>query len=240
MKLDILAFGAHPDDVELAASGTIAAHIAKGYKVGIIDLTLGELGTRGTVEVRKQEAARSAQLLGISIRENLQLADGFFTNDKESQLKVVEKIRQYQPSIVLANAISDRHPDHGKGAQLVKDACFISGLRAVITKDSEGMEQQAHRPNALYHYIQSNYIEPDFVVDITNFWELKMASIKAFSSQFYSQENISDPQTFISSPEFMHFIESRAREFGLHIGKQYAEGFTVNRQLGVSDLFDLL
>lgn len=241
MQLDILAFGAHPDDVELAASGTLASHIARGHKAGIVDLTRGELGSRGSVELRNAEAANSAAILKLSARENLDLEDGFFENNQENQLKVVKVIRKYRPSIVLANALTDRHPDHGRAAELIKNAFFLSGLTKIETTDEHGVKQNAFRPKALYHYIQSNYIEPDFVVDISEHWETKMAAIKAFSSQFYS-ENADDaqPSTFISSPEFMSFIAARNQEFGLHIGVKYAEGFCKNRLIGITDLTNLL
>lgn len=239
MKLDILAFAAHPDDTELSCSGTLASHIAKGYKVGVVDLTQGEMGTRGTVELRKKEAAASAQILGLSVRENLEMPDALFEINNENKLKVIRSIRKYQPRIVLANAITDRHPDHGKAAQLVKEAQFMAGLRKIETKDETGNSQDPWRPEVVYHYIQSLFIEPDFMVDVSDHWETKMEAIRAFKSQFYDP-NSDEPDTYISSPDFLKMIESRAREFGHSIGVKYAEGFLRTRHTGVADLFDLL
>ncbi|EMR04480.1 bacillithiol biosynthesis deacetylase BshB1 [Cesiribacter andamanensis] len=237
-KLDILVLSAHPDDAELCCSGTVAAMVAAGKKVGFVDFTQGELGTRGTAELRLQEAEASARVLGLSVRDNLGMRDGFFKVDEEHILQLVAKIRQYQPDIVLANAVDDRHPDHGRAAQLVKEAFFLSGLRRVETR-LEGTLQQEWRPRQLFHYIQSNYIQPDVVVDITDHWETKMASIRAFGSQFHDP-NSKEPETFISSDRFMKFIESRAREWGQSIGVTYGEGFTVSKQIGVKSLSDLL
>lgn len=237
LKLDILVLAAHPDDAELGCSGTIAAQIAKGHQVGIVDLTLGEMGTRGTPELRLVEAANAAQILGLAVRENLGFKDVFFKDDEEHQLKLIEVIRKYQPEIILANAITDRHPDHGKGAALAKNACFMSGLTKIETWQ-EGIKQAAWRPKFVYHYIQNNYIEPDFIVDISEHWETKVRSIAAFGSQFFNPQS-KEPASFISSPEFLPFIESRAREFGHRIQVKYGEGFTVERYLGVTDLFDL-
>ncbi|UJP64088.1 bacillithiol biosynthesis deacetylase BshB1 [Mongoliitalea daihaiensis] len=236
-KLDILVIAAHPDDAELACSGTIAAHVAQGYKVGIVDLTMGEMGTRGNPELRLQESAKAAQILGLSARENLRFKDVFFKDDEAHQLKIVEMIRKYQPEIVLANAVSDRHPDHGKGASVASKACFMSGLRKIETF-LEGQPQQPWRPAFVYHYIQNNFIKPDFVVDITPYWEIKLASIQAFASQFYDP-NSQEPESFISSKSFLPFIESRAIEFGHSIMSKYGEGFTVERMLGVENLFNL-
>lgn len=218
MKLDILVMAAHPDDAELAVSGTIAGAIAQGKKVGIVDFTRGELGTRGTPEIRLAESAAASQVLGIHARENLELADGFFQNDRESQMKLIEVIRKYQPEIVLANALEDRHPDHGKGAALAIDACFLSGLRKIET----GLP--AWRPKHLYHYIQDRYLEPDFVVDISAHWELKEKAIRAFKSQFFDP-NSTEPASYISSPDFLNFIQARAQEMGHKIGVKYGEGF---------------
>jgi bacillithiol biosynthesis deacetylase BshB1 len=218
MKLDILVMAAHPDDAELAVSGTIASAIAQGKKVGIVDFTRGELGTRGTPEIRLAESAAASQVLGIHARENLELADGFFQNDRESQMKLIEVIRKYQPEIVLANALEDRHPDHGKGAALAIDACFLSGLRKIET----GLP--AWRPKHLYHYIQDRYLEPDFVVDISAHWELKEKAIRAFKSQFFDP-NSTEPASYISSPDFLNFIQARAQEMGHKIGVKYGEGF---------------
>ncbi|QDH80508.1 bacillithiol biosynthesis deacetylase BshB1 [Echinicola soli] len=237
MKLDILAIAAHPDDAELSCSGTIAAHIKAGYKVGVLDLTKGEMGTRGTPEIRLEESAKAAELLELSARENLGFRDAFFKDDEAHHLEVVKIIRKYQPDIVLANAISDRHPDHGKGGSLATNACFISGLRKVETS-LDGLDQQAWRPQYVYHYIQNNYIKPDFVFDITGFWDDKLASIKAFKSQFYDPTN-DEPESFISSKEYFDFVEARAREFGHMINVKYGEGYTVEKMIGVTNLFDL-
>ncbi|MDW7690285.1 bacillithiol biosynthesis deacetylase BshB1 [Flammeovirgaceae bacterium SG7u.111] len=240
MKLDILVLAAHPDDAELSCSGTIARHVAQGKKVGIVDFTKGEMGTRGTPQLRMEEAAAAAKVLGLSARENLGFSDVFYTNDKEHQLEVAKMVRKYQPEIVLANAVDDRHPDHGKGARLATDACFISGLAKVETR-LEGEIQQAWRPSKVFHYVQSKYIEPDFVVDISDFWETKVASIKAFQSQFFvGDKSTEGAQTFISTPKFMKFIESRAREYGQLGGVEYAEGFTKELPLVMKDLFDFV
>lgn len=236
-KLDILVIAAHPDDAELGCSGTIAAHIAKGYKVGIVDLTHGEMGTRGTPEIRLQESDEAARILGLSARENLGFKDIYFKDDEAHQLELIKVIRKYQPEIVLANAITDRHPDHGKGSSLASNACFMSGLRKIET-ELDGVAQQAWRPKFVYHYIQNNYIQPDFIVDITAHWDTKVASIMAFKSQFYDPSS-QEPSSFISSPEFLPFVESRSREFGHRIMVKYGEGFTVERFIGVDNLFDL-
>lgn len=236
-KLDILVIAAHPDDAELGCSGTIAAHVSKGHKVGIVDLTKGEMGTRGTPEIRLQEADEAARILGLSARENLGFLDIYFQDDNSHQHELIKVIRKYRPEIVLANAISDRHPDHGKGASLATNACFMSGLRKIET-ELDGSTQEPWRPKFVYHYIQNNYIQPDFIVDISEHWDTKVASIMAFKSQFYDPSS-QEPASFISSPEFLPFIESRAREFGHRIMAKYGEGFTVERYIGVSDLFDL-
>lgn len=238
MKLDILVLAAHPDDAELGCGGTIALHIRQGKKVGILDFTKGELGTRGTPEIRAQESQASSKILGISVRDNLEFADAFFVNDEQHQLAVIKKIRQYQPEIILANAISDRHPDHGKGSNLATTACFLSGLRKIETT-MDGKPQDAWRPKAVYHYVQSNYIKPDFVVDITQQWETKIKAIKAFKSQFYDPDS-KEPETFLSTPHFLEFVEARAKELGLAIGVNYGEGFTIERTIGVNNLFHLL
>ncbi|MCR9016628.1 bacillithiol biosynthesis deacetylase BshB1 [Aquiflexum gelatinilyticum] len=237
MKLDILVIAAHPDDAELACSGTIAAQVAKGYKVGILDLTKGEMGTRGTPEIRMQESEEASKILGVSIRENLGFKDIFFRDDDSHRLEIVKIIRKYKPEIVLANAVTDRHPDHGKGGAVASNACFMSGLRKIETH-FDGIDQAPWRPKYVYHYIQNNYIKPDFVVDITDFWGIKIESIKAFRSQFYDPNN-KEPQSFISSAEFLDFVEARSREFGHSIMVKYGEGFTVERTLGITDLFDL-
>jgi len=240
MKLDILAIAAHPDDVELGCSGTLLAHIAQGKKVGIIDLTQGELGTRGTPQTRLEEARNAAAILGVEVRENAGFADGFFKNDEVHQKALIRYIRKYQPELVLANAISDRHPDHGRGAELIHEACFYAGLRMIETKDEHGDLQEAWRPKQVYHFVQDQYIKPDFIFDITPYFEKKMEAILAFKTQFFVPEYKSDePQSYISSPEFIHFIRSRAEEYGHAIGAKYGEGFTTYRKLGVTNLFDL-
>jgi bacillithiol biosynthesis deacetylase BshB1 len=238
MKLDILAFGAHPDDVELGCSGTIAKEISLGKKVGIIDLTRGELGTRGSVEIRNSESAKAAEILGVSIRENLDMRDGFFVNDEAHQMKIIQMIRKYQPEIVLCNAIYDRHIDHGKGSKLVSDACFLSGLRQIKT-EINGEAQEAWRPKVVYHYLQWKNLEPDFVVDISGFIDIKMDSILAYGSQFYNP-NTNEPESPISSKNFLDSVKYRAQDLGRIIGAEYAEGFTVERYLAVNSLSDLL
>ncbi|MEM9052893.1 MAG: bacillithiol biosynthesis deacetylase BshB1 [Bacteroidota bacterium] len=239
MKLDILAIVAHPDDIELSASGTLIKSIKQGKKVGILDLTRGELGTRGTPEIRAEEAAKASEIMGLSVRENAALPDGFLNNVKEQQMAVIPFIRKYQPEIVIANAVRDRHPDHGMGAALTSKSCFLSGLRAIKTVGENGEEQEAWRPKAVYHAIQDRYIEPDFIVDITEEWPQKVKSIEAFESQFFIGKKDDEPETPISSPEFMSFLESRARDFGRTIGVKYGEGFTAERTIGVNDLNDL-
>jgi len=238
MKLDILVLAAHPDDAEISCAGTIARHIAMGHKVGIVDFTKGELGTRGTVEIRASEAAEAAKILGVSIRENLGLRDGFFENNATHQLEVIRVIRKYQPSIVLANAVYDRHIDHGRGASLAYDACFLSGLVRIDTKDENGKSQPPWRPGVVYHYIQSLYIEPDFIVDVSDYWDIKIEALKAFKSQFYDPQS-AEVQTYISSPGFVKMIEARASDWGYAIGVKYGEGFTTRRYPGVNSLFDL-
>ncbi len=237
MKLDILALAAHPDDTELGCSGTIAAHVAAGKRVGIVDFTRGELGTRGTPALREQEAEASRKLLGVIVRENLGFADGFFTNDRGHQLEVVRMIRRYRPDVVLANAIQDRHPDHSRGAELAQDACFVAGLRKVETS-WDGEPQEAWRPARVYHYIQAHAIVPDFVVDISEHWETKMKAIRSFASQF-EQESSEEPETYLTTPIFLQFIEARAKELGHSIGVAYGEGFTAAQPLGVRYLEDI-
>ena len=238
MKLDIVAFGAHPDDVELGCSGTIAKEISLGKKVGIIDLTRGELGTRGSVEIRNQEAAAAAKILGVSVRENLDMRDGFFVNDEAHQLKIIKMIRKYQPEIVICNAIEDRHIDHGKGSQLVSDACFLSGLMKIET-EINGENQKAWRPKLVYHYMQWKNLTPDFVVDITGFNDKRVASILAYGSQFYNS-NSEEPETPIASKNFLESLNYRPKDLGRLIGTDYAEGFTVERYLAVNSLSDLM
>ena len=238
MKLDILAIGVHPDDVELSCAGTILKHIELGKTVGILDLTLGELGTRGNATIRTQEDMRAASILGVSVREQLNMADGFFENNETNQRLIIEVIRKYQPELILCNAISDRHPDHGRAAKLTTDACFYSGLLKVETKENT-TTQKPWRPKAVYHYIQDNFIEPDFVIDVTAYNDKKMESIMAYSSQFFDP-NSKEPQTPISSKNFIDYINAKARLFGRSINVDFAEGFTVNRYIGVNNLFDLV
>ncbi|MCE3227680.1 MAG: bacillithiol biosynthesis deacetylase BshB1 [Bacteroidetes bacterium] len=238
MKVDILAIGVHPDDVELSCSGTILKHIALGKKAGILDLTRGELGTRGSGELRTKEAMNAAKIQNVSFRTQLDFKDGFFQSDETHQRKVIEQIRKHQPEIVLCNAVSDRHPDHGRAAKLVADACFYSGLAKVETM-LDGKAQQAWRPKAVYHYIQDHFIHPDFVVDISDVIELKHKAIMAFSSQFYNPDS-KEPVTPISSKEFLEQLNGKMSIWGRAINVPYAEGFTVNRYPGVNNLFDLL
>lgn len=231
MKLDILAFGVHPDDVELGCAGTLLAAIAEGKKVGIIDLTQGELGTRGTAATRKVEAANAAKVLGVAVRENLEMADGFFANDEPHQRKVIEAIRKYQPEIVLCNAPEDRHPDHGRSAKLVSDACFLSGLIKIVTNHN-GKIQDAWRPKYVFHYIQDRFIQPDFVIDISPYHDVKLQSILCYTTQFYNPDS-QEPATYISSPQFLETVKARAMMLGKRIGVQYAEGFISEKVLGV-------
>ncbi|MDD7887805.1 bacillithiol biosynthesis deacetylase BshB1 [Flavivirga sp. 57AJ16] len=237
MKLDILAIGAHPDDVELGCGGTIAKEVANGKKVGIIDLTRGELGTRGTAETRAIEANNAAKILGVVARVNLGFADGFFVNDKEHQLEIIKMIRRYQPDIVLCNAIDDRHIDHGKGSKLVSDACFLSGLIKIETNDGE-KAQSPWRPKQVYHYIQWKNLEPDLVVDVSGFMDKKKASVYAYKTQFYDRSS-KEPETPISSKNFTDSIIYRARDLGRLVGVEHAEGFTVERHMVVDSLFDI-
>lgn len=237
MKLDILAIGVHPDDVELSCSGTILKHIAQGKKVGILDLTIGELGSRGSGELRLIEAKNAAKVLGVEVRENLGLADGFFRNDKESQAEIIKIIRKYKPEIVLANAIKDRHPDHGRAAKLISEACFYSGLVKIETA-LNGINQDKWRPTAVYHYIQDRFIKPDFVVDVTAFVDKKIEAIQCFKSQFFDP-NSNEPKTPISGEEFLDFIKARMMQYGREINVKYAEGFTSEKYIGVEDLLTL-
>ena len=238
MKIDILAIGIHPDDVELSCSGTIAKHIALGKKVGILDLTQGELGTRGNAELRTKEANDAAIILGVSFRTQLNLKDCFFENNEENQKKIIEIIRKHQPEIILCNAISDRHPDHGRASKLVSDSSFYSGLIKIETH-SDNKIQKAWRPKAVYHYIQDQYIHPDFVIDISDFIDIKHKAIMAYSSQFYNPSS-NEPETPISSKHFIESVNSKMSILGRDIGVKFAEGFTVNRYPGINSLFDLV
>ncbi|MGW9686076.1 bacillithiol biosynthesis deacetylase BshB1 [Flagellimonas sp. 2504JD1-5] len=240
MKLDILVFGAHPDDAELGAGGTIAKEVSRGKKVGIIDLTRGELGTRGTAEIRDKEATKAAEVLGVAVRENMEFADGFFVNDKEHQLEIIKIIRKYRPEIVLCNAIDDRHIDHPKGSKLVSDACFLSGLIKIDTKmDGDDNWQEAWRPKVVYHFIQWKNLEPDFVVDVSGFIDKKTEAILAYSSQFYDPKS-DEPETPISSKNFIDSVIYRARDLGRLTGVEHAEGFTAERFVAVDNLEDLI
>jgi bacillithiol biosynthesis deacetylase BshB1 len=239
-KLDILVFGAHPDDAELGAGATIAKEIAQGKKVGIVDLTRGELGTRGSAEIRSREAARAAEILGIAVRENLEFQDGFFRNDPRHQMAVIRQIRKYRPDTVLCNAIHDRHIDHGRGSDLVSDACFLSGLLKIDTQlEGDDRWQEPWRPKNVYHYIQWKNLKPDFVVDVSGFIEKKLEAIRAYDSQFFDP-NSKEPETPISSANFLESVEYRSRDLGRLVGVEYAEGFTVERTLAVSGLDQLI
>jgi bacillithiol biosynthesis deacetylase BshB1 len=239
MKLDILAIGAHPDDVELGCGATIAKEIAQGKKVGIIDLTRGELGTRGTAETRDEESTEAAKVLGVAVRTNMEFADGFFVNDKQHQIELIKMIRKYKPEIVLCNAIDDRHIDHGKGSKLVSDACFLSGLLKIDTKieDEDGW-QEPWRPKQVYHYIQWKNIEPDFVVDVSGFMDKKMKAVLAYKTQFFDAKSKA-PETPISSKNFTDSIVYRARDLGRLIGVEHGEGFTTERYVAVDSLYNL-
>ncbi len=239
MKLDLLILAAHPDDAEMSCGGTIAAEVAAGRTVGIVDFTQGELGTRGTPAIRLQEAEAAARILGLSARHNLGFRDGFFRNDEEHQLRLVPYLRRYRPDLVIANAIDDRHPDHGRAAALAVDACFLSGLRQLPTLDPiDGTPQEAWRPRQLFHYIQDRYIQPQVTVDISAHWQTKLASIQAYRSQFFDP-NSTEPESYLTSPTFMEFLKARWQETGHAIGVQYGEGFTSYQKLGVGSLFSL-
>lgn len=236
MKLDILAFGVHPDDIELGCSGTLLIEKMNGKTVGIIDLTRGELGTRGTADTRKNEAAASAKILKVDVRDNLDMADGFFKNDQENQLKIITVLRKYRPEIILCNAPDDRHPDHGRSSQLVADAAFLSGLIKVETSDDNGL-QQAWRPKYVFNYIQDKYFNPDFVIDISSVIDIKIEAVKAFKTQFYNpDDNSKEPQTYISSPEFLDSVINRSAMFGKMVGVKHAEGFLSKKMIGITDL----
>ena len=239
MTADVLAIAAHPDDIEMTCAGTVLSLVAQGKTVAAIDLTKGELGTRGTPEIRAQEAAEGARIMQLVARENMGFRDGFFRNDEEHQLALIPLIRQFRPQIVLTNTPDDRHPDHGRAAELVVDACFYAGLRQLKTIDKDGQPQEAHRPIYVYHFIQDRSLKPGFVVDVTPYWEQKLAAIKAYRSQFFNPES-DEPQSYISGEPFMKFLESRTREHGHTIGVEFGEGFISRRMLGVTDLFSLI
>ena len=239
MKLDLLAIGVHPDDVELGCSGTIINEIKYGKKVGVLDLTQGELGSRGTIETRYAEAAKAAMIMGVSIRENLKMRDGFFKNDEEHQRKLIVAIRKYQPEIIITNALSDRHPDHGRAAKLTSDSCFLSGLRKVETTDEQGNNQEPWKPKYVFNYIQDRYLQPDFVIDISHVMDQKLESIKAFSTQFYNPD-LNEPATYISTPDFLDSVIYRSKMMGKMIGVAYAEGFVSKKIIGFNSFNALI
>jgi bacillithiol biosynthesis deacetylase BshB1 len=239
MKLDLLAFGVHPDDIELSCAGTLLVEKNSGKKVGIVDLTRGELGTRGTAETREEEATNSARILDVDVRENLDMRDAFFRNDEENQRKIITVLRKYQPEIVLCNATEDRHPDHGRSAKLVSDSCFLSALRKIETVDGNE-KQEIWKPKYVFNYIQDQYIAPDFVVDISNVIEKKLEAIRAFKTQFFTgSNNDEEPQTYISTPEFLESVINRSKMFGKMIGVKHAEGFVSKKMIGITT-FDAL
>ena len=241
MKLDILAIGVHPDDVELGCSGTIINEIRLGKKVGIVDLTQGELGTRGNVETRYQESANAAMILGVQVRENLKMRDAFFQNDEEHQLKLIQAIRKYQPDIVLGNILHDRHPDHGRAGQLIATSCYLSGLSKISTADESGKNQQRWRPAYVLHYLQDWYHEPDLLIDISDVFDQRMKSIEAYTSQFYHPTMVNkEPETYISSPDFLESVIARARMLGKKIGVKFAEGFKTEKKIGIKTLDALI
>ncbi len=243
MKLDILAIGVHPDDVELGCSGTLINEIKRGKTAGIVDLTQGELGTRGTIETRYTEAGDAARIIGAVVRENLKMRDGFFRNDEEHQLQVIRILRKYQPEIVIGNILSDRHPDHGRAGHLISDACFLSGLRKIETFDDNGQPQEKWRPKYYLQYLQDWYHEPDLLIDISDSFEQRMLSIQAYSTQFHSSSTHSaeqEPQTYISTPDFLDSVIARARMLGKRIGVKYAEGFVTEKKIGLSNLDALI
>lgn len=241
LKLDLLAIGVHPDDVELGCSGVLLVEKKRGKKTGIIDLTQGELGTRGTVETRYEEAARAAMILGVDVRENLKMRDGFFRNDEEHQLQLIRAIRKYRPEIVIGNILRDRHPDHGRAGQLISDSCFLSGLAKIETVDEEGRPQARWRPKYVFQYLQDRFQEPDLIVDISDVFEQRMESIRAYGTQFHQpNDNSGEPQTYISTPEFLDGVIARARVLGKRIGVKYGEGFITEKKIGIRSFDDLV
>lgn len=241
MKLDILAIGVHPDDVELGCSGTLINEIKLGKKAGIVDLTQGELGTRGSIESRYREAANAAMIMGVQVRENLKMRDGFFENDEAHKLKLISTIRKYRPGIVIGNVLHDRHPDHGRAGKLIADCCFLAGLAKIETTDEQGKAQEKWRPSYLLHYIQDWYHEPDILIDISDVFEQRMQSIQAYSTQFHTSEGGEEgPQTYISTPDFLDSVIARARMFGKRIGVKYAEGFISEKKIGIRNLDALI
>jgi len=241
MKLDILAIGVHPDDVELGCSGTLINEIKNGKKVGVVDLTQGELGTRGTIDTRYTEAAKAAEMMGVHVRENLKMRDGFFKNDEEHQLKLISALRKYQPEIVIANILHDRHPDHGRAGHLIADACFLSGLVKVKTNDEDGNPQEKWRPKYVLHYLQDWYHEPDLIIDISDVFEQRMKAIEAYGTQFFSTGDATDePVTYISTPDFLDSVTARARMLGKRIGVKYGEGYISEKKIGIRSLDALI
>lgn len=240
MKLDILAIGVHPDDVELGCSGTLIKEIKRGKKAGIVDLTQGELGTRGTIETRYAEAAEAARIIGVEVRENLRMRDGFFRNDEEHQLQLIRILRKHQPDVVIGNILQDRHPDHGRAGHLISDACFLSGLRRIETLDESGKPQERWRPKYFLQYLQDWYHEPDFLIDISDVFEERMEAIRAYGTQFNSSSEQDGPQTYISTPDFLDSVIARARMLGKRIGVKYAEGFVTEKKIGLQNLDSLV
>lgn len=237
IKINVLAIAAHPDDVELGCSGTLMMEKLHGKTTGVIDLTQGELGTRGTADLRMQESRAAGKIMDLDVRENLRMADGFFQNNEENQRLLISAIRQYQPEIVLASALSDRHPDHGRAGKLISDSCFLSGLRKVETKDESGANQTHWRPKYIFHFIQDRFYSPSFVYDISPVFDRKLDSIRAYTSQFHSETySVEEPQTYISSPEFLNSVIGRHQMFGKMIGVHYAEGFITEKMIGIRNL----
>lgn len=239
MTVDVLAIAAHPDDIEMTAAGTVLSLVAQGKTVAGVDLTRGELGTRGTPEIRLRESAEGARRMNLAARENLGFRDAFFRNDEEHQMALIPIIRWYRPEIVLTNAPDDRHPDHGRAAELVVQACFYAGLRQIRTVGKDGHVQEAHRPKFVYHFIQDRALKPDFVVDISPYWDGKISAIKAYQSQFFNPDS-PEPPSYISGEPFMKFLEARTREHGHMIGAEFGEGFVSRRMRGVTNLFALV
>lgn len=242
MKLDILAIGVHPDDVELGCSGTIINEIKRGKKVGILDLTQGELGTRGTIDTRYQEAAAAAMIMGVEVRENLKMRDGFFENDEQHKLQLIAAIRKYQPDIIIGNVLHDRHPDHGRAGKMIAECSFLAGLSKIQTNDETGREQKRWRPAYVLHYIQDWYHEPDLLIDISEVFDQRMEAIMAYSTQFHvaNNGNSGEPQTYISTPDFLDSVIARARMFGKRIGVKFAEGFITEKKIGIRSLGALI
>lgn len=241
MKLDVLAIGVHPDDVELGCSGVLINEIKNGKKTGIIDLTQGEMGTRGTIQTRYAEAKKAAEIIGVSVRENLKMRDGFFRNDEEHQLQLIAAIRKYRPEIVLANILNDRHPDHGRAGHLIADACFLSGLEKIVTKDADGKDQKKWRPKYILHYIQDWFHDPDLIIDVSDVFEQKMRSVEAYTTQFHVEGQVQEgTETYISTPDFLESIVARARMLGKRIGVKYAEGYICEKKIGLRSLDSLV